>query len=108
MFIMKKHPVQGQYYLQIIFLLRSLLTALGIDAHCFHPLLTIKDLLQSYGSINKMKDVLWALTLLLKERRRKWKSFQPWEGGVYVLRVYPNLGKSVLFWYVQGTIGQSC
>lgn len=64
-------------FAEFFFLLPKLLSASGIGAHGFHPVLTVKELLQSYRSINKMNYVLEALTLLLKERRRKWKPPQP-------------------------------
>lgn len=78
----------------------SLITASGIGALGFHPdvlLLSVKELLSSYRSINKMNDAPSALTLLLKERRGKWKLSQPCKGDVYVLCVYSNLGKSDAF-----------
>lgn len=64
-------------FAEFFFLLPKILSASGIGAYGFHPVLTVKELLQSYRSINKMNYVLEALTLLLKERRRKWKPSQP-------------------------------
>jgi len=108
MSIMKKKSCSETVLFADFFLCPSLLSASGIGAHGFHALLTAKELLLSYRSIKKMNDVLWTLALSLKQRRRKWKPSHPWEGDVYALRVYSNLGKSDLFRYIQGTIGQSC